>query len=77
MRVDLHVILVQITSRAYSGAVALEPEHFAKGGLKQRSYARPDKLFTAEGSLILYRTGVLNAAKLEEVRILIRKLLGG
>ena len=71
------VVLVQITSRAYSGAVALEQAHFAKGGLKRRSYARPGKLFTAEESLILYRVGTLEAAKLEEIRSHIRKILGG
>jgi mRNA interferase MazF len=63
------VILCQITSQAVgdSYAVALADRDFASGGLRQASHIRPNRLFTAERSIILYRAGTIGPAKLQEV----------
>ena len=48
------LILVQITSVIHSDdyAVLLEQKNFIDGGLNQRSWIRPNKIFTADVSLI-------------------------
>jgi mRNA-degrading endonuclease toxin of MazEF toxin-antitoxin module len=63
------VILCQITSRAVadSYAVPLTDNDFTSGGLRQTSNVRPNRLFTAESSIILYRAGTISATKLQEV----------
>jgi len=63
------VILCQITSRAIADryAVPLADRDFRSGGLRQPSNIRPNRLFTAESSIILYRAGTISAAKIEEV----------
>ena len=63
------VILCQITSRAVSDqyAVPLRDADFANGHLRQDSNLRPNRLFTADSGLILYRAGSLHQAKLEQV----------
>ena len=63
------VILCQITSQAVadSYAVPLVDRDFTSGGLRQASNIRPNRLFTAESSSILYRAGTISAAKIQEV----------
>jgi mRNA interferase MazF len=63
------VILCQITSRAVtdSYAVPLSDADFIKGGLRQTSNVRPNRLFTAGSSIILYRAGALTAEKMRGV----------
>jgi len=63
------VILCQITSRAIADgyAVPLADADFTNGGLRRTSNIRPNRLFTAESSIILYRAGTLSADKMEEV----------
>jgi len=63
------VILCQITSSAvaHANAIALMASDFADGGLRQDSYIRPDRLFTADSHIILYRAGGLVTAKMQEV----------
>jgi mRNA interferase MazF len=63
------VILCQITSQAVgdSYTVRLTDRDFSSGGLRQASSIRPNRLFTAESSIILYRAGTLSPAKLQEV----------
>ena len=63
------VILCQITSRAIADgySVSLGDPDFTSGGLRQSSNIRPNRLFTAESSIILYRAGTLSAAKMQEV----------
>jgi len=68
-------ILCQITSRLVQDkyAIQLDEEDFAKGSLKRKSNIRPNRIFTADIHIILYRVGHLKTAKLDEVigRILI------
>lgn len=63
------VILCQITSRtvADSYAIPLTDHDFTSGGLRQASNVRPNRLFTAESSIILYRAGTINGAKMQDI----------
>jgi len=63
------IILCQITSQnkfdQYS--VTLDGADFATGGLNRPSFVRPNRLFTADSSIVLYGTSVLLTSKLEQV----------
>jgi mRNA interferase MazF len=63
------LILCQITSRAAGDqySVSLEAKDFAAGSLKQSSNIRPNRLFTADQAIVLYRAGSLVSRKVEEV----------
>lgn len=63
------VVLCQITSKAITDnyAVQLGDEDFATGNLKQPSNIRPNRIFTADSHIILYRVGTLRAEKLSEI----------
>jgi mRNA interferase MazF len=63
------VILCQITSQATSDPYAIEltPADFESGKLKQTSNIRPNRLFTADSNIVIYRAGALTAAKIDEV----------
>jgi hypothetical protein len=71
------VILCQITSQAVadSYAVPLSDRDFTSGGLRQASNVRPNRLFTAEGSIILYSVGTISTAKMQEVLIKLVQIL--
>ncbi|HAO19497.1 MAG TPA: growth inhibitor PemK [Desulfobacteraceae bacterium] len=63
------VLVCQITSKSITDnyAVPLTDNDFSTGGLRQVSNIRPNRLFTADGNIILYRAGVLRADKMQEV----------
>lgn len=63
------VILCQITSQANSDAysVPLESADFTSGGLNQSSRIRPNRLFTADEGIVVYRAGHVSDTKLNEV----------
>jgi mRNA interferase MazF len=63
------VILCQITSQAVSDsyAISIADADFASGSLHQVSNVRPNRLFTADANIILYRAGVLASDKVQEV----------
>jgi mRNA interferase MazF len=71
------LILCQITSKTYSSShpVQLHAADFARSGsLPIDSYARPDKLFTADASVVSAVYGAVQLQKLYEVRaIFVRK----
>lgn len=56
-----NLILCQITSKPYSSktAICIKPSDFIEGGLPILSYIRPDKLFTADESIIRSIAGQL------------------
>jgi len=58
------LILCQITSRPYTSklVILLRLDDFAKGSLPVVSYARPNKLFTANSSIIKKTAGQLTPA---------------
>src|ERR1051325_5229349 len=64
------LILCQITSqlRGDGYSVPLVDSDFVAGGLQQASRIRPQRLFTAESSIIVYRAGQVAASKLKEAR---------
>ncbi|MBO5147027.1 MAG: type II toxin-antitoxin system PemK/MazF family toxin [Lachnospiraceae bacterium] len=61
-------IMLQITSKNVkdSYAIPLVGTDFSAGSLQQDSNIRPNKIFTLDGKLILYRIGHLNNSKIEE-----------
>jgi mRNA interferase MazF len=71
------VILCQITSKAVSDSYAIpfSDADFTHGGLHQESNIRPNRLFTADSSIILRRAGVLAVSKVNEVIEMIIKLI--
>jgi mRNA interferase MazF len=63
------LIVCQITSqlRSDSYSISIEGQHFSAGGLNQNSYARPNRLFTADGNIVAYKAGELLPAKMDEI----------
>jgi len=63
------VILCQITSRTIRDnyAILLEDKDFKTGELKQSSNVRPNRIFTADSHIILYKAGNLTVNRLNEV----------
>jgi len=63
------LILCQITSQPLwdSYSIELHQEDFESGTLRQDSNGRPNRLFTADRRIVLYRTGHLKPAKTEQV----------
>lgn len=62
-------ITCQITSNPYRGTrtIPLTRASFTSGALRQVSYARPDKLFTAHQNLIVRQLGTLEADAFTEI----------
>jgi mRNA interferase MazF len=56
--------------------VALDEADFTTGGLHQSSRIRPNRLFTADQGVILYRAGHLSTTKLTEVLNRLVAILG-
>jgi mRNA interferase MazF len=74
------LILCQITSQARADgySIRLDDADFAAGGLPLSSRTRPNRLFTADTGIIVYRAGHVSEAKLgETVDRLIGILLQG
>ncbi len=63
------VILCQITSKtvADSYAIPTSDADFTSGSLRQDSNVRPNRLFTADSNIILYRAGALAPHRVQEV----------
>lgn len=68
------LILCQITSRMLKDkySLSLKDEDFEEGSLKQVSNIRPNRIFTADEHIILYKIGKI---KQEKLRKLIEKLI--
>lgn len=68
------LILCQITSRMLKDkySLLLKDEDFEEGSLKQVSNIRPNRIFTADKHIILYKIGKIKQEKLRE---LIEKLV--
>jgi len=63
------LILCQITSQAFQDkyAIAINDNDFRSGGLKQKSSIRPNRIFTADNHIVLYRAGILKESVLGRV----------
>jgi mRNA interferase MazF len=62
------LILCQITSKTIKDnySIAIDNKDFETGNLKQKSNIRPNRIFTADKHIILYKVGNLTANKLNE-----------
>lgn len=63
------VVLCQITSQSVRDdyAVLLEDKDFETGSLRQPSNVRPNRIFTADSRIVLYRVGSLKSDKLKQI----------
>lgn len=63
------LILCQITSRALGDrySISLQDQDFASGNLRHPSNIRPNRVFTADQAIILYKAGNLRFRKFDEV----------
>ena len=64
------LILCQITSQAREDgySVRLDDSDFTAGGLNRSSRIRPNRLFTADSGIVVYRAGHVSVAKVDETR---------
>lgn len=71
-----NLILCQITSKTYASksAIKLEPADFKEGKLPVVSFIRPDKLFTADTTIIEKATGKLTEKVINSVLQNVRSL---
>lgn len=63
------VILCQITSQDVQDqyAIPIEKNDFQEGSFKQTSNIRPNRLFTADSSIVLYKVGHLKNEKIQQI----------
>jgi mRNA interferase MazF len=63
------LILCQITSQSIKDnyAISLDDKDFETGSLKQPSNIRPNRIFTADSHIVLYKAGNLKIEKLNKV----------
>ena len=63
------IILCQITSQAIKDkySVSLKKIDFVSGGLSVNSNIRPNRIFTADKGIILYKVGNVKESKKKEV----------
>jgi len=63
------MLLCQITSQSIKDkyAILLEEKDFESGGLKQVSNVRPNRIFTADSHIVLYKIGQLKLKKLKSI----------
>ena len=71
-----NLILCQITSKPYTSkiAICIKTEDFTKGKLPVTSYVRPDKLFTADATIIKGVVGELTPTIKNKIFKSVRKL---
>jgi mRNA interferase MazF len=63
------LILCLITSQTTNDPYTIAPlnEDFATGSLNKSSYAKPNRVFTANEQIIAYKAGTLTTDKINEV----------
>lgn len=71
-----NLILCQITSKTYTSktAICIKPGDFASGNLPVVSFVRPDKLFTADTTIIKGVVGQLNPGIKNKILKNVRRL---
>lgn len=71
------VILCQITSQQFRDryAVPINESDFEEGYLRKISNIRPNRIFTADCKIILYKTGCIKSDKIDEVLKMIIDIL--
>ncbi|MBL7055661.1 type II toxin-antitoxin system PemK/MazF family toxin [Candidatus Woesearchaeota archaeon] len=70
------LILCQITSKNKKDnySIMLKDVDFKKGGLNLTSKIRPNRLFTADKSIISYKIGTLKEPKIKEIETALIKI---
>ena len=63
------VILCQITTkgRGLKHSIPLSTRDFLHGSLRELSFVRPEKIFTADERIVEYQRGALKPEKIQEV----------
>lgn len=63
-------VLCQITTKHHEDrySIPLESSDFLTGNLKYVSNIRPNRIFTADEKIILYKIGRLSTQKMDEIR---------
>lgn len=63
------IILCQITGQSIKDryAISIDESDFETGTLKQKSNVRPNRIFTADRHIILYRVGHLKPEKIDQI----------
>jgi len=71
------IMLCQITSRERFDkyAIKLKDSDFKQGKLNLNSYIRPNRIFTADKSIIMYKIGSIKDTKFQEVTEGVIKIL--
>ncbi|MEK6958844.1 MAG: type II toxin-antitoxin system PemK/MazF family toxin [archaeon] len=71
------LLVAQITSQTNEDpySIPLEDNQILGGKLDGASYIRPNKIFTADKSILLYKIGKLNNPKMKEVEEKIIKII--
>jgi len=71
-----NLVLCQITSKPYASksAIRIESTDFEEGNLPVISYIRPDKLFTAENTIIEKTAGKLTEKSLNAALQIVKNL---
>lgn len=74
---DNNIILCQITSKGVKDdyAIPLLTREFKEGNLNQDCNIRPNKLFTADNSIVIYKAGTINNDKMDIVIARINEIL--
>lgn len=69
-------VLCQITSFRDNSlnTVELAEKSFSSGSLSKQSFARPDKLFTADKSLVVSKLGHLSDTAMNDIKICLKKV---
>jgi mRNA interferase MazF len=62
-------ILCQITSQQFKDkyAIPIDESDFIEGSLRKTSNVRPNRMFTADRKIILYKAGHLKPDKIDEI----------
>lgn len=73
------MVLCQITSQATRDrySISLEAEDFSAGQLSLSSSIRPNRLFTADRAIVLYKAGSVLTRKLDQVVERVVEILRG
>ena len=64
---DIIICLITSQNTRDDYATSLTNPDFSNGNLQRDSNIRPNRLFTADSNIVLYKIGVLKASKMKEV----------
>ena len=73
---EIDWVVCEVTSRSHEHGMAIRlfPDDFQEGSLPRDSWARPNRIFTLNDSLLTDRRGRLTDAKVAEIRAAIHAI---